>query len=30
MTVIENYTFTPGARGIGTVVISQVLELEIG
>lgn len=28
MIVIENYTFTPGARGAGTIVIPQALELE--
>ncbi len=28
MTVIETYTFTPGARGAGTIVIPQVVELE--
>lgn len=28
MIVVENYTFTPGARGAGTIVIPGVLELE--
>lgn len=28
MVVIEEYTFTPGARGVGTIVIPEVLELE--
>lgn len=28
MIVVENYTFTPGARGVGTIVIPEVLELE--
>lgn len=28
MIVVENYTFTPGIRGAGTIVIPQVLELE--
>ncbi len=28
MIVVEEYTFTPGARGAGTIVIPEVLELE--
>ena len=28
MIVVEEYTFTPGPRGTGTIVIPQVLELE--
>lgn len=28
MLVIDGYTFTPGARGTGTIVISEVVELE--
>jgi hypothetical protein len=28
MIVVEDYTFTPGARGAGTIVIPEVIELE--
>ncbi len=28
MKVVESYTFTPGARGAGTIVIPEVIELE--
>lgn len=28
MRVLESYTFTPGLRGIGTIVIPEVLKLE--
>lgn len=28
MRVVETYTFTPGARGAGTIVIPEVIELE--
>lgn len=28
MRVVDTYTFTPGARGAGTIVIPKVLELE--
>ena len=28
MRFVENYTFTPGARGVGTIVIPEVIELE--
>lgn len=28
MIVVEDYTFTPGARGVGTIVIPEVIELE--
>ena len=28
MIVVESYTFTPGARGAGTIIVPEVLELE--
>lgn len=28
MRVVDTYTFTPGAPGVGTIVIPEVLELE--
>jgi hypothetical protein len=28
MRVVESYTFTPGARGAGTITIPEVIKLE--